>query len=153
MIYVPTCQSSPLTRIKWYLVFTCLVLVLSQLPNLNSIAWISLIGAVNFVTYTTLIWGLSVSRPRPMVIYSDPIKLKSDVATTFVILNAFGSINFSFRQHNLVLQIQVQTPPILFVFVYARMIKIRCQINLRRLVFNSLSVLSTKPYIINTYLS
>ena len=83
----------------------------------------------------------------------DPVKLKSDVATTFAILNALGSITFAFRGHNLVLEIQVQTPPILFVFVYAEMINIRYQINLRRLVFKSLSVLTTKPYIINTYVS
>lgn len=104
------CQSNPLTTIEWYLVFACLALVLSQLPNLNSIAWLSLIGAITAVTYTTLIWGLSVSKPRPMGISYDPLKLKSDVATHFAILNALGAITFAFRGHNLVLEIQATMP-------------------------------------------
>jgi len=86
-----------------------------------------------------------------MGISYDTIKSKSYVATTFAILNALGAIMFSFRGHNLVLEIQVQTLPILFVCVYALMIKITCQINLRRLVFNSLSVRTTIPYIMHMY--
>eukprot|EP01018_Ginkgo_biloba_P019701 Gb_34432 [translate_table: standard] len=106
----PTCESNPLTTVEWYLVFTCLSVVLSQLPNLNSIAWLSLIGAVTAVTYCTMVWTLSISKPRPMGISYDRVKAKSDIATTFSMLNALGVIAFAFRGHNLALEVQATIP-------------------------------------------
>ncbi|KAH0992355.1 hypothetical protein GBA52_003838 [Prunus armeniaca] len=35
----PTCTVKSLTPAEWYLVFTVVASILSQLPNLNSIAW------------------------------------------------------------------------------------------------------------------
>uniref|UniRef100_A0A0D6R3I3 Amino acid transporter transmembrane domain-containing protein n=1 Tax=Araucaria cunninghamii TaxID=56994 RepID=A0A0D6R3I3_ARACU len=106
----PTCASNPLTTVEWYLVFTCLSLVLAQLPNLNSIAWLSLIGAVTAIAYCTLLWILSVSRPRPTGVSYEPVRAKSDVASTFAILNALGAITFAFRGHNIALEIQATMP-------------------------------------------
>ncbi|ERM96412.1 hypothetical protein AMTRI_Chr09g35870 [Amborella trichopoda] len=105
-----SCHSDPLTAVEWYLVFTCLAVVLSQLPNLNSIAGVSLVGAITAVAYCTLIWVLSVVRPRPPGVSYDPIRGKSDPATAFSILNALGIIAFAFRGHNLVLEIQATMP-------------------------------------------
>eukprot|EP01018_Ginkgo_biloba_P019702 Gb_34431 [translate_table: standard] len=87
---------------------TAIALIL--LPNLNSIAWLSLIGAVTAVTYCTMVWTLSISRPRPMGISYDRVKAKSDIATTFSMLNALGVIAFAFRGHNLALEIQATIP-------------------------------------------
>ncbi|GLJ23863.1 hypothetical protein SUGI_0453450 [Cryptomeria japonica] len=106
----PTCESNPLSSVEWYLVFTCLAVVVSQLPNLNSIAWFSLIGAATSVTYCTMIWVLSVSQPRPPNVSYDPVRAKSDVASAFTILNALGAITFAFRGHNLALEIQATMP-------------------------------------------
>ncbi|CAN6480819.1 unnamed protein product [Victoria cruziana] len=103
-----SCHKMPLSTVEWYLVFLCLALVLAQLPNLNSIAGISLVGAITAVTYCTLIWTISVSRHRPEDISYEPLKGKNDVATIFSILNALGVVAFSFRGHNLVLEIQVR---------------------------------------------
>ncbi|KAG9442068.1 hypothetical protein H6P81_017922 [Aristolochia fimbriata] len=106
-----TCaRSQPLTTIEWYLVFFCLALVLSQLPNLNSIAGVSLIGAVTAVGYCTLIWAVSVIKGRPPGVSYDPVKSKSDVARVFDMLNALGIVAFAFRGHNLTLEIQATMP-------------------------------------------
>lgn len=103
----PTCTSNPLTTVEWYLVFTSLAIVLSQLPNLNSIAGISLIGAVTAITYSTMVWVLSVSQQRPPSISYEPLSMQSSSSSLFLALNALGIVAFSFRGHNLVLEVQV----------------------------------------------
>lgn len=103
----PLCTSNPLTTVEWYLVFTSLCIVLSQLPNLNSIAGLSLIGAVTAIFYSTLVWVLSVSQPRPPSLSYEPISMPSFSASLFSFLNALGIIAFAFRGHNLVLEIQL----------------------------------------------
>ncbi|KAK9946836.1 hypothetical protein M0R45_012279 [Rubus argutus] len=105
----------PLTIVEWYLVFTGTAIVIAQLPNLNSIAGVSLIGAITAVTYCTLIWVLSVTRERPIGVSYDhpalPLRVKSDVAASvFSTLNALGITVFAFRGHNLVLEIQGTMP-------------------------------------------
>lgn len=103
----PLCSSNPLSTVEWYLVFTILCIVLSQLPNLNSIAGLSLIGAVTAITYATMAWLLSVSQERPPSISYQPMASPSFGAAAFSILNALGIIAFAFRGHNLTLEIQV----------------------------------------------
>lgn len=103
----PSCTSNPLTTVEWYLVFTSLSIVLSQLPNLNSIAGLSLIGAVTAITYSTMVWLLSVSQQRPPSISYQPLSMPSSSASVFSVMNALGIIAFAFRGHNLVLEIQV----------------------------------------------
>lgn len=105
----PLCSSNPLSTVEWYLVFTSLCIVLSQLPNLNSIAGLSLIGAVTAITYATMTWVLSVSRTKPPSMSYQPLSSPSSTASIFPILNAFGIIAFAFRGHNLALEIQVNT--------------------------------------------
>ncbi|KAH7523433.1 hypothetical protein FEM48_Zijuj06G0010400 [Ziziphus jujuba var. spinosa] len=105
-----TCTVKPLTTVEWYLAFTCSAILLAQLPNLNSIAGVSLIGAITAVSYCTLIWVLSITKGRPTGVSYEPQQAKSDVATLFKILNALGIIAFAFRGHNLVLEIQGTMP-------------------------------------------
>ncbi|KAM0949772.1 putative amino acid transporter, transmembrane domain-containing protein [Dioscorea sansibarensis] len=105
-----TCDSKPLTAIEWYLVFTCLAGVLAQLPNLNSIAGVSLVGAVTAVTYCTMIWVISVVKGRLPGVSYDPVRTKTTFDKVINILNALGIIAFSFRGHNLVLEIQATMP-------------------------------------------
>lgn len=107
------CTSQPLTSIEWYLVFICLATVLAQLPNLNSIAGISLIGGTTAVVYCTLIWVLSVSKGQVAGVSYDLVPAKSDLDRILGILNGLGIIAFAFRGHNLVLEIQVN-----FYFLY-----------------------------------
>ncbi|KAI6688950.1 hypothetical protein NL676_025778 [Syzygium grande] len=106
----PLCSSNPLTTVEWYLVFTSLCIVLSQLPNLNSIAGLSLVGAVTAITYSTMVWVLSVSQERPPTISYEPLSLPSFSASVFSVMNALGIVAFAFRGHNLVLEIQATMP-------------------------------------------
>lgn len=104
------CQDKPLTTVEWYLVFTCGAVVLSQLPNLNSIAGVSLIGAVTAVGYCTAIWLVSVTEGRLPNVSYNPVRNSTEVARVFDILNALGIVAFAFRGHNLILEIQATMP-------------------------------------------
>ncbi|WCJ44328.1 Lysine histidine transporter-like 8 [Euphorbia peplus] len=106
------CKMKGLSTIEWYIIFTCSAIILAQLPNLNSIAGVSLVGAVTAVSYSSLIWVVSILQARPIDIsYDPPLEYtKSDVASLFSILNALGIIAFAFRGHNLVLEIQGTMP-------------------------------------------
>ncbi|XP_052194875.1 lysine histidine transporter-like 8 [Diospyros lotus] len=106
----PNCTAHPLTATEWYLVFTCLAVLLSQLPNLNSIAGVSLIGAITAVGYCTIIWVVSVSEGRLPNVSYNPVRGKTQIARVFDVLNALGIIAFAFRGHNLILEIQATMP-------------------------------------------
>ncbi|KAL5791252.1 hypothetical protein ACOSQ2_006140 [Xanthoceras sorbifolium] len=105
-----TCSVDPLTTVEWYLVFTCAAVVLSQLPNLNSIAGVSLVGAVTAVGYCTIIWVVSVAKGRMPGVSYNPILGETSIDSTFGVLNALGIIAFAFRGHNLTLEIQATMP-------------------------------------------
>jgi amino acid permease len=102
------CLAHPLTTVEWYLVFTCAAVLLSQLPNLNSIAGVSLVGATAAVAYCTVIWVVSVAKGRVAGVSYDPVKPANGVDGALGILNGLGIIAFAFRGHNLVLEIQVK---------------------------------------------
>ncbi|MCO5597470.1 hypothetical protein L7F22_051548 [Adiantum nelumboides] len=106
----PECGASPLSTIEWYLVFAMLSAVLAQLPNLNSIAGLSLIGAVTAITYSTMVWTLSISRERPVGVSYTADEGKSFVEKVFLTLNALGIVAFAFRGHNLAMEIQATMP-------------------------------------------
>lgn len=110
IVCADTCKMNPLSTIEWYLVFTCCAIIIAQLPNLNSIAGVSLVGAITAISFCTLIWVLSISRGRPGGVSYEPPKAKSDVARGCSVLNAIGVIAFAFRGHNVVLEIQVGDP-------------------------------------------
>lgn len=103
-----TCGSKPLTTVEWYLVFTCLAVILAQLPNLNSIAGVSLVGAVSAVSYCTIIWVVSVGRGRVAGVSYEHVHQGLSIDRVLDVINALGIIAFSFRGHNLVLEIQVR---------------------------------------------
>ncbi|OWM83994.1 lysine histidine transporter-like 8 [Punica granatum] len=105
-----TCSAEHLTPVQWYLVFTSAAVILSQLPNLNSIAGVSLIGAITAVGYCTLIWVISVSEGRMPGVSYNPIRGSTEIARVFDLLNSLGIIAFAFRGHNLILEIQATMP-------------------------------------------
>ncbi|OMO85478.1 Amino acid transporter, transmembrane [Corchorus olitorius] len=105
-----SCSVKQLSVVEWYVVFTCLAILLAQLPNLNSIAGVSLVGAITAITYCTLTWIVSVSKGPPQSVSYDPPEANFEVASFFNIFNALGIIAFAFRGHNLVLEIQGTMP-------------------------------------------
>ncbi|KAF7809608.1 lysine histidine transporter-like 8 [Senna tora] len=107
----PNCANpKPLTTVEWYLVFTCAAVVLSQLPNLNSIAGLSLVGALTAVGYCTSIWAVSVDEGALPGVSYDPLRSGNDATNAFNVLNALGVVAFAFRGHNLILEIQATMP-------------------------------------------
>ncbi|KAA8532046.1 hypothetical protein F0562_006812 [Nyssa sinensis] len=105
-----TCSAKALTAVEWYLVFTCAAVLLSQLPNLNSIAGLSLIGATTAIGYCTLIWVVSVAEGKLPGVSYNPVRGKTEIVRVFDVLNALGIIAFAFRGHNLTLEIQATMP-------------------------------------------
>ncbi|XP_048130452.1 lysine histidine transporter-like 8 isoform X2 [Rhodamnia argentea] len=105
-----TCHIRPPSAAEWYLVFICCAIILAQLPNLNSIAGVSLIGAITAVGYCTLIWVLSITKSRPAGVSYEPLKARSELARVCGVLNAVGIVAFAFRGHNVVLEIQGTMP-------------------------------------------
>lgn len=118
----PLCSptTSPVSTVEWYLVFTSMAVVLAQLPNLNSIAGVSLVGGATAIAYCTAAWVLSVSQPRPPgVSYDGPSPPSASsgssssfgrASSVFATLNALGIVAFAFRGHNLALEIQATMP-------------------------------------------
>lgn len=104
-----TCNAHALSGAEWFLVFTCVAILIAQLPNLNSMAMVSLVGAVTSVTYCTLFWVLSVKNGRPNnVSYSSSLQSQehTPVAKINDVLNAIGIIVLAFRGHNVLPEIQ-----------------------------------------------
>ncbi|CAA2993914.1 lysine histidine transporter-like 8 [Olea europaea subsp. europaea] len=105
-----SCVPKPLTTVEWYLVFASAAVILSQLPNLNSIAGVSLVGAVTAIGYCTMMWIVSVTEGRLDRVSYDRVKPNSDTEWFFGVLNALGIIAFAFRGHNVTLEIQATMP-------------------------------------------
>ncbi|XP_028765516.1 lysine histidine transporter-like 8 [Neltuma alba] len=97
-----------LTTTEWYFLFTAIATLLAQLPNLNSMAAVSLLGALTGVAYCTLIWAVSVVQGKLLPLPPSPHQ--SLPARVFGVFNALGVIAFTFRGHNLVLEIQGTLP-------------------------------------------
>ena len=57
---------------EWILVFACVELVLSQLPSLSSLGWVSFAGACTAATYCTIVVVLSSLYPADNVSYLLP---------------------------------------------------------------------------------
>ncbi|TYH88792.1 hypothetical protein ES332_D01G212600v1 [Gossypium tomentosum] len=106
------CGSMSLSGTQWFLIFTCIALIIAQLfPNLNSIARVSLTGAITSIGYCTMIWALSISKGRPNdVSYGIPVADRTGMTGFGNILNAIGIIMLAFRGHNLILEIQGTLP-------------------------------------------
>uniref|UniRef100_A0A7N0UIC0 Amino acid transporter transmembrane domain-containing protein n=1 Tax=Kalanchoe fedtschenkoi TaxID=63787 RepID=A0A7N0UIC0_KALFE len=104
------CKVKPLTPVEWYLVFTTVAVTLSQLPNMNSIAGVSLIGAVTAVGYCMIIWVVSALKGKIAGVSYTPVHYSTAIDGVFNVFNALGIIAFAFRGHNLVLEIQGTMP-------------------------------------------
>ncbi|CAO2815690.1 unnamed protein product [Amaranthus hypochondriacus] len=106
------CDPNSVTSVEWYMVFICLAIVIAQLPNLNSMAWVSLVSAITAMVYCTLIWVLSICNGR-VTGSTDRHSNKgseSEFRPLMDVVSAVGIVALSFRGHNLVLEIQGTVP-------------------------------------------
>ncbi|CAM8894262.1 unnamed protein product [Rhodiola kirilowii] len=91
------------------MIFASVHLVLSHLPNFNSISLVSLSAAVMSLTYSTIAWTASVKKGvQPNVDYSPLGSTSSDRVFNF--LTALGDVAFAYAGHNVVLEIQATIP-------------------------------------------
>lgn len=98
------------TTVEWFVVFVVLSAILSIIPNLNSMAWVSFMGGVMAIAYCTLLWTLSISVPRPRGLSYHVGEPTISLDTIFSILNAVGIVAFAFRGHNMIPEIQATMP-------------------------------------------
>ncbi|KAM1795000.1 hypothetical protein ACFX11_035409 [Malus domestica] len=105
------CNAKPLTSIECYLVFVCMAIgVALCFPKMNSIARVSLHGAVTAIVYCTMDWTPAIAKGRPRDVSYNPPPEETLVATYGGILNALGVIFLAFRGHIVILEIQGTLP-------------------------------------------
>uniref|UniRef100_A0A0C9RK30 TSA: Wollemia nobilis Ref_Wollemi_Transcript_13986_2067 transcribed RNA sequence n=1 Tax=Wollemia nobilis TaxID=56998 RepID=A0A0C9RK30_9CONI len=103
----PSCKK--IKQSYFIAIFGSVHFVLAQLPNLNSVAGISLAAAVMSLSYSTIAWGASVHKGQvDNVDYG--IKSSSTANTVFNVFNALGDVAFAYAGHNVVLEIQATIP-------------------------------------------
>ena len=82
----------------FYLAFTALQLVLSQLPDFSSLGVVSLIGALMSLSYCAIAVVLAaMSKPPPDVDYAPLSGEKGPLQCVFAIFNALSTIMFAVR--------------------------------------------------------
>ena len=114
----PVCRAQSVSGTEWFLIFTCMAILLAQLPNLNSVSRVSLLGAVTAIVYCILIWALPISNDRPNEISYHPLQADQSGMEKFGgVLNAIGIIVLAFRGHNVILEIQVISHSIIIIIV------------------------------------
>ncbi|KAL6010365.1 hypothetical protein ACLOJK_000796 [Asimina triloba] len=93
----------------WICIFGSIHFFLSQLPNFNSVAGVSLAAAIMSLSYSTISWVVCLTRgPIPNVSYA--YKNTSTANALFRVCNALGQISFAFAGHGIVLEIQATVP-------------------------------------------
>ncbi|KAL8142347.1 hypothetical protein V2J09_015379 [Rumex salicifolius] len=97
-------------KLTYYImIFASPHLLLSHIPNFNSISGISLAAAVMSLTYSTIAWVTSLHKGViPGVEYTS--RSSTPVGSTFGFLTALGDVAFAFAGHNVVLEIQATIP-------------------------------------------
>uniref|UniRef100_A0A803NQX1 Amino acid transporter transmembrane domain-containing protein n=1 Tax=Cannabis sativa TaxID=3483 RepID=A0A803NQX1_CANSA len=105
-----SCKAQSVSGVEWFLVFTCMAILLAQLPNLNSLTIISFVGAVTAIVYCTILWALPLGMDRPNEISYDPLPTNSKMDKYGDVLNGIGIIILAFRGHNVILEIQATLP-------------------------------------------
>lgn len=93
----------------WILIFGSIHFFLSQLPNFNSVAGVSLAAAIMSLSYSTIAWVGCLSRGRIENV-SYAYKETSVQDSMFRVFNALGQISFAFAGHAVVLEIQATIP-------------------------------------------
>ncbi|URE34665.1 lysine histidine transporter [Musa troglodytarum] len=100
---------TPIRQTYFIIIFGSSHLVLSQLPNFNSISGVSLAAAVMSLSYSTIAWGASADRGKQADVEYG-YRASSTAGTVFNFLSALGNVAFAYAGHNVVLEIQATMP-------------------------------------------
>ncbi|KAM6565934.1 hypothetical protein CsatA_025062 [Cannabis sativa] len=102
-------NSKPIRTTYFIMIFASLHLVLSHLPNFNSIAIVSLAAAVMSLSYSTIAWSTSLHKGvKPDVSYA--LRGSNMGVKTLNFFSALGDVAFAYAGHNVVLEIQATIP-------------------------------------------
>ncbi|CAL9748452.1 unnamed protein product [Musa acuminata subsp. burmannicoides] len=102
-------ESTKLHQSYWICIFGSIQFFLSQLPNLNSIAAVSLAAAVMSLSYSTITWVACFARgPASNVSYAYKVTTASD--SMFRVFSALGQVAFAYAGHGVILEIQATIP-------------------------------------------
>ncbi|XP_057848868.2 lysine histidine transporter 2 [Cryptomeria japonica] len=93
----------------WILIFSSVHFFLAQLPNLNSVAGVSLAAAVMSLSYSTIAWGACFYHGQLEDVSYGYVHT-TPANTVFRVLNSLGVIAFAFAGHNVALEIQATIP-------------------------------------------
>nr|XP_028951367.1 lysine histidine transporter-like 6 isoform X2 [Malus domestica] len=96
---------TPVKQSYWIVIFGSLHFFLSQLPNFNSVAGVSLAAAIMSLSYSTIAWAGCLSKGQVENV-SYAYKKTSPADYMFRVFNALGQISFAFAGHAVVLEIQ-----------------------------------------------
>ncbi|XP_056684776.1 lysine histidine transporter-like 2 [Spinacia oleracea] len=107
LLCVDNCKPIKLTY--FILMFACVHLAISHLPNFNSMSAISLAAAVMSLSYSTIAWVASLVKGVHEDVDYSP-RGASSGARTMNFFTALGDIAFAFAGHNVVLEIQATMP-------------------------------------------
>ncbi|XP_040385481.1 lysine histidine transporter 2-like [Oryza brachyantha] len=103
--------NAPSIRTSYFIViFGCVHLVLSQLPNFNSITGVSFAAAVMSLSYSTIAWVASVHKGRHPAGVDYSMTASTSTGRSFNFLSALGDVAFAYAGHNVVLEIQATIP-------------------------------------------
>ncbi|KAL5553489.1 hypothetical protein UlMin_040890 [Ulmus minor] len=100
---------TPLKQSYWILIFGGLQFFLSQLPDFNSVAGVSLAAAVMSLSYSTIAWAGCLAKGQVENV-SYAYKKTSTTDYMFRVFNALGQISFAFAGHAVALEIQATIP-------------------------------------------
>ncbi|PON45606.1 Amino acid transporter, transmembrane domain containing protein [Parasponia andersonii] len=99
----------PIKRTYFIMIFSAVHLILSHLPNFNSITIISILAAFMSLSYSTIGWAASLSKGvAPDVTYGQ--RASTRAGNVFNAFSALGDVAFAFAGHNVVLEIQATIP-------------------------------------------
>ncbi|KAF6147158.1 hypothetical protein GIB67_036877 [Kingdonia uniflora] len=93
----------------WICIFGSIHFFLSQLPNFNSVASVSLAAAIMSLSYSTISWVSCLDHGQIQNV-SYAYKKTSSADYIFRVFNALGQISFAFAGHGVVLEIQATIP-------------------------------------------
>jgi amino acid permease len=104
------CRScKPLRKTYWILIFSSIHYFLALLPNLNSVAGVSMAAALMSLCYSTIAWVACVYRGRVEDVSYDYLHT-TPATTVFRVFNSLGVIGFAYAGHNVALEIQATIP-------------------------------------------
>ncbi|XP_021718391.1 lysine histidine transporter 1-like [Chenopodium quinoa] len=99
----------PIKLTYFIMMYAVIEFLLSNLPNFNSIAGVSLTAAIMSLSYSAIAWIASLIKGvQPDTSYAS--RYNTSASQIFGFLSGIGTVAFAFSGHNIVLEIQATIP-------------------------------------------